>query len=154
MGRIPSPDGADAAPRLRIEAACAQLGTRAFVQRCAVLLRGGDEDDEFVVALGGSHAAHLVRQGVPPDQRYWLRVWAARGLLWAGVDGDEDGATDALRALLSDESWRAREMACKVIARHQLEALLEDAAALTNDSNGRVRSAARRAVDRIVETGS
>ena len=122
------------------------MGREALIQKCLGLLAGGEEPAQFVLVLGGSAAMHLLANGVPADQEYWLRVWAARGLLWAGVGDD----VTALRSAVSDPSWRVREMACKVVARHQIDELLDDVVALEHDANGRVRAAAKRAAQRIV----
>ena len=137
----------DASPRLRVSGACSRLGTAEVVKRCVAMLNGGCDDTEFILLLGGTPARRFVTDGVPETQAYWLRVWAARGLLWAGP-GE---TTDALRGALSDESWRVREMACKVVARHSLGDLLDDVAELESDAVARVRQAAQRAVVRIVE---
>lgn len=83
---------------------------------------------------------------MPAGQQYWLRVWAARGLLWAGPGDD----IDVLRAALDDEHWRVREMTCKVVARHRVGGLLDDVAALAADPVPRVRAAAERAATSIV----
>ena len=110
------------------------------------MLEGDDADPEFIVTLGGDAAVRLLGDGVRPGQEYWLRVWAARGLLWAGP-GD---ALEPLRNGLADEHWRVREMVCKVIARHRLGDLLDDVGALRADPVERVRIAATRAETRIV----
>ena len=111
-----------------------------------MILAGRCDDTDMVLLLGGNPARRLVGGAILTDQEYWLRVWGARGLLWAGAEGAHGVLRDALR----DESWRVREMACKVVARHLVEELLDDVAALDQDSNARVRGAARRAVVRIV----
>lgn len=95
---------------------------------------------------------HLLADGLPKDQEYWLRVWAARGLLWAGPGDD----AEVLRGGVRDAAWRVREMTCKVVARHRVDEMLEDVVALEHEENGRVRAAAKRAARRIVsdyETG-
>ena len=138
-----------ATPRVRIAGACERLGRAEVIRRCLALLTG-DRDDELLLALGGSHAEQLIGRGVPSDQAYWARVWAARGLLWAGV-GD---STIELRRALSDDSWRVREMACKVAGRHRMGRLLTDVAALERDPVSRVREAAARAARRIVESAA
>ena len=74
--------------------------------------------------------------------RYWLRVWAARGLLYAW----DDQAVGSVAAALDDESWRVREMAAKVAARHGLGDLVTGLAGLRDDPVPRVRTAATRAV--------
>jgi hypothetical protein len=134
-----------ASPRVRIVAACARFGRETFVQRCDDLLRGREPDVDFLLVLGGAPAQRFIGDGAPEGQAYWLRVWAARGLLWAGP-GDVDG----LRGALADPSWRVREMVCKVIARHQLDELLDDVSELERDPVRRVRDAARRAAASIV----
>ena len=115
-------------PQERIEQACRTLGRPAVIDRCLGLLAGGAEEPEFIAILGGPPAIRLLDDGgVRPDQRYWLRVWAARGLLWAGPGGQ----VSVLRAALTDDAWRVREMTCKVIARHRVADLLQDVASLT-----------------------
>ncbi|HZQ84288.1 MAG TPA: HEAT repeat domain-containing protein [Acidimicrobiales bacterium] len=121
-----------------------------MVRRCLGLLAGGSEDPQFILTLGGEPALRLLDEGMPAGQRYWVRVWAARGLLWAGPGDD----IDVLRAALDDEHWRVREMTCKVAARHRLGDLLDDMAALASDPVPRVRSAAERAAASIVAAGA
>ncbi len=137
-------------PKLRVELACQQLGTAEVIRRCLALLGGDISDENFVVMLGGSHSRHLLDKGVPSDEAYWLRVWALRGLLWAGPGDD----VAALRAELRDESWRVREMACKIVARHLVGDLLRDCAELRSDAVSRVRLAAARSVVRIIMAGA
>jgi HEAT repeat protein len=134
-------------PQSRIERACDRFGRPTVVERCCGLLAGGSEDPRFISMLGGAPALRLLDEGAPSGQEYWLRVWAARGLLWAGP-GDN---TFVLRKALADGSWRVREMVCKVIARHRLGDLLNEVAALEVDPVARVRIAAVRASRRIVE---
>ena len=111
------------------------------------MLAGGEEEPDFLVTIGGTPALHLLSQGIPNDQRYWLRVWAARGLLWAGRPNDGE----LLRTGLEDASWRVREMTCRVIARHCIDELLDEVIALEVDPVTRVQTAAARAARRIVE---
>ena len=136
-----------ASPRLRVEGACQQFGRDEFISRCVATLAGGEEEPDFLVTIGGAPALHLLSQGIPKDQSYWLRVWAARGMLWAGrpIDGE------LLRTGLEDASWRVREMTCKVIARHCIDELLDAVIALEVDPVTRVQTAAARAARRIVE---
>lgn len=137
-------------PQLRIELACERLGRSEVVRRCVGLLAGDAEDPGFIVTLGGAHAHQLLNDAMPPGQDYWLRVWAARGLLWAGPGDDDSAGSAVLRGALGDDAWRVREMACKVVARHRVGDLLDDVAALRGDPIARVRSAAARAAARIV----
>jgi hypothetical protein len=111
------------------------------------LLVGGDADPDFVICLGGPAALRLLGDGLPDDQRYWLRVWAARGLLWAGPPE----RVELLRSALVDGHWRVREMACKVVARHCVGDLLDTVTRLQADPVQRVRTAAFRAAATIVE---
>ncbi len=112
---------------------------------CIDLLSGKDVDPTLLHALGGPPALWAVTGGEGgPD--YWLRVWAARGLLWTW----DDRALPAVETALGDPAWRVREMAAKVAARHHLGDLLEALDALRADPNLRVRAAAERAVTRIV----
>ena len=134
----------DRSPRESIEQECARRGRSAVVAGCVELLGGGEADDELVLALGGP-PARWVLTGESAGPAYWLRVWAARGLLWAW----DDSAFAALRTALTDEAWRVREMALKVVARHRLEDLVVEAAALEDDPVARVRAAASRALMRL-----
>lgn len=110
------------------------------------MLGGGDEQADFILMLGGPPARRLLAEGIPASQDYWLRVWAARGLLWAGAGDDPT----RLQVGLGDESWRVREMTCKAIARHRVDGLLDAVTALENDPKERVREAATTAAHRIV----
>lgn len=137
-------------PRQRIEAERARRGTRAFVAGCVALVTGADADAGLIVVLGGPHARWALHRGPRDDQRYWLRVWGLRGLLWAW----HDSGVPAVRAGLTDPAWRVREMAAKVIARHLLGDLLADVTALRADPVPRVRAAATRAVDMLTRAAA
>jgi hypothetical protein len=131
-------------PRQRIQRECILRGKPALVAGCIDALQGREVDTQLVAVLGGPAAEWwLTDAGLESD--YWLRVWGARGLLWAW----DDAATDAISAALGDESWRVREMALKVIARNRLDNLLTRVAELQDDSVPRVRSAASRALVRL-----
>lgn len=131
-------------PRGRVRQECAVRGKRAVVAGCIDALTGREVDTQLVEVLGGPAARWwLTDAGAESD--YWLRVWGARGLLWAW----DDEATNAISAALDDESWRVREMALKVIARNRLDDLLTRVAALQDDSVPRVRSAASRTLVRL-----
>lgn len=139
---------AEVTPRQRIEAACARLGRGTVVAACIELLAGADGDGEMVTVLGGPHAVQFVHSEHRSDQHYWLRVWAARGLLWAW----DDAALPALSRAMSDDAWRVREMCCKVVARHRLDEMFPQVIRLRDDPVERVSRAASRAV--IVLTGA
>jgi hypothetical protein len=102
------------------------------IRRCNALLMGGTADPDFIIVLGGPAAVRYFKDGQLDHQAYWLRVWGARGLLWAGPGDD----ITALRDALDDDHWRVRESACRV------------------DPIKRVRTAASRAAVSIVESGS
>ena len=133
-------------PRLSIEAECGRRGTPALVEGCIALLAQQPVDDELVIALGGEHAAVVLDSG--PESQYWLRVWAARGLLWAW----DPAAAPAIIAALEDEHWRVREMAAKVVARHGVDEAFEAVSALSGDPVPRVVEAAARAVRMLIES--
>lgn len=104
------------------------------------LLAGREADAELIFVLGGGPARWAIEGGEPgPD--YWLRVWAARGLLWIW----DDRATPPIVDALHDDAWRVREMAVKVAGRHRLTVAAPVIAELLTDGNARVRAAARRA---------
>jgi hypothetical protein len=132
-------------PRRSVEALAARRGRRATVAACLDLLAGRLVDDDVVVALGGP-PARLAQAGGPEPADYWTRVWALRGLLWLW----DDVAESALIRAMSDESWRAREMAAKVAGRHRVAPALDALDALRGDPVPRVRAAAHRAVERII----
>lgn len=136
-------------PRQSVERECARRGKDAVVAGCRALLRGEDTDADLVAALGGP-PARWAYTGTDAGPEYWTRVWAARGLLWAW--GDE--AYPELRAALTDEAWRVREMALKVVARHYLGDLIQPVAALRDDPVGRVAEAARRALVVLTNAGA
>jgi len=68
--------------------------------------------------------------------RYWLRVWGARGLLWAW----DDAAAPATIAALDDDAWRVREMAAKVVGRHLVDDAIPALEQLRDDPVPRVLS--------------
>ncbi len=121
-----------------------------MIHGCVDLLQGRDIDDALVVALGGPHAENVLAGSEGGRTGYWPRVWAARGLLYAW----EDDATTAVIDATKDESWRVREMAAKVVARHRLGAALPATAALRDDPVARVRAAAERALINVTDAGA
>jgi hypothetical protein len=137
-------------PRTRILAECARQGRPDVIAGCVRLLSGGDADDAFVRVLAGRTAPWWFANRDDEDLRYWLRVWGARGLLWAW----EDSALPALRGALRDPAWRVREMAAKVVARNLVGDALDDVAPLRADPVRRVRVAATRAVATLTAKGA
>jgi len=135
-------------PRDSIERECARRGRDAVVAGCMALLDRQNADDELIYALGGP-PARWVFTDEPPGPDYWLRVWAARGLLWAW----DDAALPCLMRALADEAWRVREMALKVVARHRLDDAVPTVAALRHDPVPRVAAAAARTLVRLTGSG-
>jgi hypothetical protein len=124
-----------------------ERGREVVVDVCVALLAGRDVDGYIVYALGGPPARWTITGGAPGPQ-YWLRVWALRGLLWVW----DDRATSAVVNALTDGSWRVREMAAKVAARHLIDDSLDGLLALREDPVPRVRAAASRAIEKITVT--
>jgi len=139
--RIRRQGGRVSAPRERIEAECRRTGVQAFAARCSALLDGDATDGNLIDLLAGD-AMPALRADPDRDDAYWLRVWAARGLMW----GWHEDATPALVRALDDEAWRVREMAAKVVARNRVDLALEAVSRLRHDDVERVRHAAERAV--------
>jgi HEAT repeats len=131
-------------PRARVAAEVARRGHSQVVTGCIALLDGRMADPELIVALGGPPASWALT-GEPSGPDYWLRVWAARGLLWAWEPRAERSILRALR----DDAWRVREGAVRVVARHRLDDARSILTELEDDPNARVRSAASRAMDRF-----
>jgi len=137
-------------PQQSIEAECARRGRGAVVAGCMAILDGGNFDDALVLALGGPAAEQVLDGREGGRDGYWPRVWAARGLLYAW----SDDAVPAVIAALADDSWRVREMAARVVARHQVGDALSAVAALRDDPVQRVRAAAERAVRSLTAVGA
>ena len=137
-------------PRQSIEAECARRGRQSVVARCCSLIKSEDADIALILALGGPHARR-VQDGDPRSGRqYWLRVWGTRGLLWAW----DDAALDTIVIALGDPAWRVRELAAKVVARHQLGDTLPAVLDLRDDPVPRVRAAATRAIAILTRAGA
>ena len=85
-----------------------------MVKGCVDLLRGAEVDDDFIVVLGGEHGVAILEGRDGGRDGYWPSVWAVRGLLHVW---DDVATTETVRAM-AHSSWRVREMAAKVVARH------------------------------------
>lgn len=130
-------------PRQSITAECQRQGKPAVISGCIDLLQGRhDVDDALVLALGGPPAQYVLGGREGGKAGYWPRVWAARGLLHAW----DNRATAAIIQATTDDAWRVREMAAKVIARHRIGDAFTAVAELRNDQVPRVRAAAERAI--------
>ena len=128
-------------PQQSVEQECARRGERAVVSGCVAILRGRAVDGELILALGGP-PADWVRTGGEAGPDYWLRVWATRGLLYAW----HGSARGAVRSALSDEAWRVREMALRVVAERGLSEERSSVESMCHDASARVRAAANRAL--------
>ena len=126
-------------PRQSTEAECSRRGKDVVVAGCIDLLASRETDPALVIALGGPAAPRVISG---ENKQYWLRVWGARGLLWAW----DESAAAAVTAALHDDHWRVRELACKVVARHKVGDALPVVAGLRADAVPRVRAAASRAM--------
>jgi HEAT repeat protein len=135
-------------PRQRIESECARRGREAVVDDCIALLRGSTDLTRLQSLIGAGGDKYF--DGEEHHDLYWFRVWALRGLLWAW---DPRAVRPVCRSL-SDEHWRVREMAAKVVARHLIGAAAAGVAALSEDPVPRVRQAAGRARARLTAHGA
>ena len=133
----------DASPGDRIALAVTRFGEAEVADRSAALLAGHNEGEEFLLWVGGRHAQGIL-DGAPA--LYWPEVWGARTLLYAW----DDSAASVVRAGLSNQAWRVREMCCRVVATRQL-AFGEELAALLADETPRVRANAARAIGFVGE---
>ena len=137
-------------PRQNIQAECERRGRDAVVAGCISLLDAQGGDEALIIALGGEAAGYVLSGGEGGPGGYWPRVWAARGLLHAW----SDAATPAVIRATSDDAWRVREMAAKVIAKHKVGDALDSVVALSDDRVPRVRAAASRAVMTLSAAGA
>ncbi len=112
-----------------------------MIRDCVQALEGERVDDDFLRVIGGPSAETVLEGRAGGLDGYWPRVWAARGLLHVW----DDVATDAIIDATSHGSWRVREMAAKVIARHRVTSAIDAVVPLLDDENARVRAAAGRA---------
>ncbi|MBH0024509.1 HEAT repeat domain-containing protein [Salinibacterium sp. SWN248] len=125
----------------RITAASERHGEAVIVERAVSLIEGNNEGKEFLLIVGGEHAQGIL-DGAPV--LYWPELWGTRALLHAW----NDSAADAVRAALSNQAWRVREMATRVVATRRLDAR-EQLLALLTDDTARVRASAARALGTV-----
>lgn len=141
-------------PQARIAAECDSRGRREVVAGCASILRGNDPDPGLLIVLGGLPAPRILAGDSRADSDLWSRVWAARGLLWALDEDTVEQAAATIVAALHDSSWRVREKAAQVVARHRVDLALPSVVELRDsDPVSRVRAAAERAVQRLAASG-
>jgi HEAT repeats len=142
------PEDADASPVDRLRHAVEIYGGSAAVARLSgPVLRGSEPDSpDVLLYLGGRHALSML-EGRSRMDRYWLRVWAARALLYVW----DPSVASAVVSALSDDAWRVREMAAKVCLKRDLGEAGEVLAVLLYDPVPRVRAAACRALGAVGE---
>ena len=136
-------------PKQRVEAECARRGKQELIAGCTRLVLGDYDDVALITALAPEGSAKFF-DGREHDDEYWFRVWGMRGLLWAW----DDAGLLAVRAGVTDEAWRVREMAAKVVARHLVGDALNEMTALRDDPVPRVRAAAARARAGLTPAGA
>jgi len=134
-------------PRQSIEAACEQMGEKNIVDSCVRIINERDMDSELGYVLSGPSSRVILNGAAGGVSGLWPRTWALRAFLYAW----DSSAESAVLICLSDDSWRVREMAAKVVARRHLGDALAQMAALQNDEVPRVRAAAQRALMKLVE---
>ncbi|MGV8877177.1 MAG: HEAT repeat domain-containing protein [Rhodoglobus sp.] len=125
----------------RIAAASERHGEDVIVDRAISLIEGNNEGKEFLLIVGGEHAQGIL-DGAPV--LYWPELWGTRALLHAW----NDNAADAVLAALSNQAWRVREMATRVVATRRLDARTQ-LLALLDDETPRVRAGAARALGTV-----
>ena len=128
-------------PKVLLEAACAEFGDETITSWCIELAAGRcssrDESRPSIAHLGGA----------PDWPDYWARVWGTRGLLYCW----DPRATNTVVAALTDDHWRVREMAVRVISRREIGQAADHVAVLVDDEVPRVRMAAARALGVVGE---
>jgi hypothetical protein len=134
-------------PKQSIQFECGRRSPKDVVRDCVALLNNEVIDDHFLRVIGGPSAENVLEGRDGGLDGYWPRVWAARGLLHVW----DDTATSVNIAATTHDSWRVREMAAKVIARHHVKPAIDAVVTLLDDDNARVRVAARRAFNVVAD---
>ena len=134
-----------ATPLQRIAVESNRRGRVQFVTGCITILDGSMIDGDLVAVLGGEHAHYVLSGAEGGVEGYWPRVWAARGLLHCY----EPIASEVIGKALQDKSWRVREMLLKVIARYEINELIEDVVPLRDDPIERVRLTVERVLRKL-----
>ena len=137
-------------PRESVRGECESRGEDAVVAGCLDILTGRNVDERLLRVLAGPAAEQVLDGREGGTAGYWPRVWATRGLLYAW----NERATATVVLAVSDEAWRVREMAAKVIARHRIDDGLGAVIRLSGDPVPRVRRAAQRAIAVLTEAAA
>lgn len=141
-----------ATPGDRARAAADAIGDLALTRWCADLLAGraiwGAEADPDPAWIGGATVAGWGSpEHLTAATDYWVRVWAARTLLYVW----DDAVIADVVAGLRHPAWRVREMCAKVCARWQVPEAADTCAELADDETPRVRVAALRVLGAVGE---
>lgn len=137
-------------PRESVRGECQRRGEKAVVASCLDVLTGQNIDERLLHVLSGPAAEQVLDGRAGGAAGYWPRVWAARGLLYAW----DESATTVIAGATSDEAWRVREMAAKVIAKHRIGNALDAVITLRDDPVPRVRAAAEHAIAVLTATSA
>ena len=137
-------------PRESVRGECQRRGEDDVVAGCIDILTDRHVDERLLQALGGPAAGQVLAGRAGGTAGYWPRVWAARGLLYVW----NETATAVIIGATSDEAWRVREMAVKVITKHRIGDGLDTVIMLSDDPVRRVRTAAERAIAVLTATGA
>ena len=147
------PSRLDATPAARVAELADLVGPDEVAAWCADLVaaRAGaaDPDRPPLAWLGGPGTDGLLSlEGERWEtNRYWVRVWGARGLLHCYRPAAGRDVVDAL----ADDHWRVREMAAKVVAAWEVGEAGDALVPLLADPVPRVRAAAARALGAVGE---
>ncbi|WP_432950316.1 HEAT repeat domain-containing protein [Kribbella sp. CA-253562] len=136
-------------PKDVVRAACAEYGEDVVVEWCVALLTGEiSGEDAFgaelpkLVAITGRPDPGGWAKPVDPVNYYWVRVWAARALMYAW----RDEAVEGLRVVADDPAWRVREHVARITAQRELGELVDALLPMLEHELPRVRAAGVRAV--------
>lgn len=137
-------------PKESVLAEVRRTGVADVAARCLRVLSGRGADPAFLFVLAGPASRQVLDGREGGLTGYWPKVWALRGLLYAWDVSAEAAVIDAT----SDESWRVREMAAKVIRAHLVDDALGALGRLAEDEVPRVRAAAHRARVALTQASS
>lgn len=118
-----------ATPKESVLAEVGRAGLDDVVARRKALLSGRGVDARFLFALAGPAPRQVLDGSEGGPYGRWPKVWALRGLLLR-VGGL---CRAPVVAATTDESWRVREMAARVIGAHAIDDALEDLNRLVDD---------------------
>ena len=131
-----------------IGAAAAEFGEDAVVDWCVALLTGEVTAEQAYSPellpklqwIGGEEVGGWAELG--PVNHYWVRVWAARALMYVW----RDDVVPALLVAANDPAWRVREHVARITAQRELGQLADALVPLLDHELPRVRAAGARAL--------